>query len=254
MSGEWFFTKTARPQAPVRLYCLPHAGGGSAVYGAWAAALGDAVEVRAVMLPGRERRLAEPPSVDPDALAAAVMRDADRPFALFGHSMGARLGFEVVRRLRGAGGPLPCRLFVSGAPAPDLPLGGRRYDGLSTLGDRELIAALAAGGGLSEAVLGSRELLDLLLPAMRADVTWLDTYQYREQEALPVPLTAFVGTDDDAAPADSAAGWRRHTAAAFTLHMVPGGHFFVHEQLSTVAAVVRAELAALPALSTGGRP
>ena len=112
MSG-WFLTFRAEPAAPVVLFCLPPAGAGASCYRQWPAALGPEVEVRAVQLPGRENRLAEEPRIDVAGLAAAVAEAADRPYALFGHSMGGRLAYEVIRELRRTGGPLPRVVYVA---------------------------------------------------------------------------------------------------------------------------------------------
>ena len=106
--------------AAVKLFCLPHAGAGASAYARWPAAFGASVQVHAIQLPGRENRIRETPSIDPDALAATLAGSAAGPYALFGHSMGARLAFEVVRRLRAAGAPLPEVLYVSGCRAPDV--------------------------------------------------------------------------------------------------------------------------------------
>jgi surfactin synthase thioesterase subunit len=254
MTEEWLLTRIRRPLAPVRLYCLPHAGGGAGAYVAWPAALGPDIEVSAVVLPGRERRMAEPPGIDPAAVAAAIAEDAGgdgRPFAVFGHSLGARLGFEVVRELRRGGHPLPVRLLVSGCAPPDEPRGTGRYDGLSLLEDAEMLDRIAAGGGIPEEVLAVPELLELLAPVFRSDFEWLDSYVYREEPALPVALTAFAGDRDTAATPDQAAGWRRHTSADFELRVVPGGHFFPHDRLGEVAGLILAALrGAIPAGGT----
>ena len=245
MSEEWFLTRIRRPLAPVRLYCLPHAGGGAAAYAAWPTAFGPDVEVSAVMLPGRERRMAEPPGIEAAAVAAAIAEDAGRdgrPFAVFGHSLGARLGFEVVRELRRGDQPLPARLLVSGCPPPDEPRGTGRYDGLSLLDDAEMLDRIADGGGIPEEVLAVPELLELLAPVFRADFEWLDAYVYREEPPLPVPMTAFAGDRDTAATPDQAAGWRRHTTAGFELRVVSGGHFFPHDRLGEVAGLILAAL------------
>lgn len=245
VSRGWFLTRVPRPEAAIRLYCLPYAGGGAAMYNAWSAALGIDVEVNAVMLPGRGSRTREPAVIDPAAIAAAITEHADRRFALYGHSMGARLCFEIVRELRRCGAALPHRLFVSGCRAPDMTDGNGRYDGLSRLTDAELVRKLALGGGIPEPVLAEPELLELLTPVFRADFTWLDAYRYADEPPLPVPITAFAGQDDtDGAPPDTVAGWSRHTSAGFELHVLPGGHFFVDDLLPQLSALIRAGLGA----------
>jgi surfactin synthase thioesterase subunit len=245
IADQWFVTRVRRPQAPVQLLCLPYAGAGAGAYSAWTQALGIDVEVTALMLPGRERRLDEPPEVDPVAVAAAVAMRADRPYALFGHSMGARLAFEVTRELRRAGERLPVRLFVSGCAPPDEPRDPTDpYVGLSERDDEGLLDGLAAGDGVPPEILAERELLDMLLPAFRADFTWIDRYRYRDEPALAVPVTGFAGDTDRSAPPDRMGGWRRQTTAGFTLHVFPGGHFFLNHRLAELSGLIRADLAA----------
>jgi surfactin synthase thioesterase subunit len=247
VADRWFVTQLRRPRAPVQLLCLPYAGAGAGAYAAWPRTLGVDVEVSALMLPGRERRWAEPPCVDPVAVAAAVATRVDRPYALFGHSMGARLAFEVIRELRRAGGALPVRLFVSGCPAPDEPhTGDDPYDGWSELDDDELVRRLSAAGGVAPEILAEPELLALLLPVLRADFEWIDGYRYRAEPPLPVPVSAFAGDEDHAAPPARLAGWRRQTTGDFTLRVLAGGHFFLVDRRAELAGLIRADLTATP--------
>jgi surfactin synthase thioesterase subunit len=243
LADEWFVTRTPRPSAPVQLWCFPYAGAGAGAYAAWPAVLGIDVEVSALMLPGRERRYREPAVIVPQLIAKVVADRVDRPYALFGHSMGARLAFEVIRELIAAGGPLPCHLFVSGSPSPDEP---RRtdgpYDDLSTVDDDEMVARLVAGGGIPPEILAEPELVALMLPTFRGDFTWLDAYVYRPAPPMPVPVTAFAAADDPAAPPDRVAGWKRLATGSFVQHTVPGGHFFVIDRLDEVAALIRRAL------------
>lgn len=243
---HWFLTRDPRPAATARLYCLPYAGGGASAFAAWGAALGAAVEVCAVALPGRERRIAEPAGIDPAAIAEAVAGHTARdglPFAFYGHSLGARLAFEVARELRRAGEPQPVRLFVGAARPPDAPRGDSWFDGLSEAGDAELVERLRAGGGVPAGVLADPELLDLLLPVFRADFGWLDGYVYRPEPPLDLPVTAFAGTADPAVGPALMAGWSGHGTGQFTLRSVAGGHFFVHDRLSEISSLIRVDLA-----------
>jgi surfactin synthase thioesterase subunit len=169
VSELWFSSRARRPLAALQLFCLPYAGGGASVFAAWPRALGENIEVNAVALPGRERRMAEEPAVDLRAVAEAIAARADRPYALFGHSMGAILAFEGARELRRAGSTLSVRLFVSGCQAPDLPRVDIAYAGLSEADDDELLDRLVAGGGLPAEIMAERELLALLIPVFRAD-------------------------------------------------------------------------------------
>lgn len=243
LADEWFVTRVRRPRAPLQLLCMPYAGAGAGAYVGWPDALGLDVEVSALMLPGRERRMGEEPDVDPVRVADAVSVRVDRPYALFGHSMGGRLAFEVTRELRRRGEAMPVRLFVGGCAAPDEPRDrGGRYDGLSELADDELIGRLAEGGGVPPEVMASPELLELLLPVFRADLSWIDGYNFQDEPALPVPITGFAGDLDKAAPPARMGGWCRLTTAGFTLRVIAGGHFFLHDRLAQMASLIRADL------------
>jgi len=244
MSETWFITQTTRPQAPVQLFCLPHAGAGASAYALWPREFGADVEVHAYIPPGRERRFAEEAEVDPAAVAAAVAERTDRPFALFGHSLGARLAFEVVRELRRNGRLLPLRLFVSGCTPPDDGRTDDVYDGLSALDDEAMLERLVATGNIPEEVLDEPGLVEMLLPSFRADFTWLDTYVYHDEPPLPIPVSAFAGDADESAPPQRMAGWRRHTTSDFALHAFSGAHFFLVDRLAEVVARMGADLAA----------
>jgi medium-chain acyl-[acyl-carrier-protein] hydrolase len=237
-----------RPAARLRLVCLPWAGGGASGYRDWPAHLPDDVEVVAVQLPGRESRLVEPPVSSMELLvarlAAGLVGQLDRPFALFGHSMGALIAFELAGRLRSMGRE-PERLLVSGARAPHLP--SRRTRDRHTLPDREFVSTVRELGGMPPEVLGSPDLLDLVLPALRADFALVETYTHRAGPVLHCPISAFGGVDDDdVAPGDLRA-WSRHTTGPSRSHLLPGGHFFVNSSRGALLRIVATEV------DSGGR-
>ncbi|MFJ8578240.1 thioesterase II family protein [Micromonospora sp. NPDC093277] len=240
---NWFVSAGNRPPAPVRLFCLPYAGGGASVFRRWQEGLGPDVEVLPVQLPGRENRIAEDPHFDIADVAAAIASRADRPYAIYGHSMGGRVAFEVVRELRRTGAPLPLRLYVGAARAPHV-TAASFFDGLSRVDDAELLRRLADGGGLPVEVLDHPDLVELLLPQLRADFGRVDGYRYLPGEPLPVPIVAFSGVRDRAAAGEHSAAWAEHTAAGFTLHEIDGGHFFLLDQLAELLAAIRADLTA----------
>ncbi|NRQ32611.1 lantibiotic dehydratase [Nonomuraea sp. NN258] len=238
---NWFSTPHRRPGARVRLLCLPYAGAGAAAFRGWSAAAGPDVEVLAAVLPGRESRIMESAAFELGELADAVAALADRPYAIYGHSMGGRVGFELVRELRRRGAPLPVGLYLGGCRPPGQadPLAG-----LSAVSDDTLLARLSELGGMPEELLAEPELLALVLPALRADFGWLDAYRYHPGEPLPVPITAFAGETDAAVPAEAMRHWAAHTSAAFDLHVEPGGHFFLHDSKDRILDAVRADLLA----------
>ncbi|MEH0844042.1 thioesterase domain-containing protein [Micromonospora sp. CPCC 205711] len=252
---NWFVSPGSRPQAPVQLFCLPYAGAGASAFRRWQEGIGADVEVLAVQLPGRENRISEDPAFTVADVATAIADRADRPYAVYGHSMGGRLGFEVARELRRAGRELPRRLYVGGARAPHV-TAASLFDGLSTVDDDELLRRLGDGGGLPAELLAHPELVELLLPLLRADFGRVDGYRYLPGEPLPVPIVAFSGRRDRAVSREQSAAWAEHTAAGFTLREIDGGHFFLHDQLPDLLAAIRADLtnAAAAGPATAGGP
>ncbi|MFL6126993.1 thioesterase domain-containing protein [Actinophytocola sp.] len=243
---NWFVVSRPRPRAAVRLFCLPYAGGGASVYRGWPDAFGADVELLAVQPPGRENRRGEDPRLDVTDLAEAIAAEADRPYALYGHSLGGRYAFEVVRHLHRTGRPLPLRLYVGGCRAPHIRASGP-FDGLSRVDDEELLARVARGGGLAEEILAEPELVELLLPVLRADFRALDEYEFVAGDPLPVPVVAFAGRRDEAVPVADVRAWDRHAGAGLTVVEVDGGHFFLTDPESGVTERLDADLrAALP--------
>lgn len=247
---NWFVVSRPRPDAAVRLFCLPYAGAGASAYHRWPGAFGPEVEMHAVQLPGRENRILEDPEFDLTELADAIAAEADRPYALYGHSLGGRYAFEVVRHLRRTGRPLPVKLYVGGCRAPHIHADGF-FDGLSTLDDDELLEKVAEGGGLSEEVLAEPELVELLLPVLRADFTKLDEYVFVAGEPLPMPVVAYAGRADTAVSLADVQAWERHAGAGFTVQEVDGDHFFLHDEASRITELIEKDLlSSLPGRSS----
>lgn len=227
----WLVRVRPRPEAALRLFCFPHAGGAASSYFHWPAALAG-VDVAAVQPPGREGRLAEPPIADMpvllDRLVAAIEPRLDRPFLFFGHSMGALVALEAARELRRRGLPAPARLYVSGRRSPTVPSDEAP---LHALPDDELVAELNHRfGGLPAAILAEPELMALFLPVIRADLTVLERHAFRPEAPLDVPITALGGDDDRRAGIEGLEAWRALTSAGFAMRRFPGGHFYLHEQ------------------------
>ncbi|MET7751667.1 thioesterase domain-containing protein [Micromonospora sp. NPDC005367] len=249
---NWFVSAGGRGVAPVQLFCLPYAGAGASAFRRWQAGLGAGVEVLPVQLPGRENRITEDPRFQVVDVARAIAERVTGPYAVYGHSMGGRLGFEVVRELSREGRPLPIRLYVGGARAPHV-TAPSLFDGLSTVDDDELLRRLGQGGGLPAEVLEHPELVELLLPLLRADFGRVDSYRYQPGDPLPVPIVAYNGRHDRAVTREHSEAWSRHSAVGFTLHEIAGGHFFLHDALDELLAAIRADLDAAVAQSATGR-
>lgn len=233
----WMRRFDPAPEAPV-LLCLPHAGGAASAYFPLSAALAPQVEVLAVQYPGRQDRRHERPldSIDAlrDGVVAALAPWRDRPLALFGHSMGGVLAYEVARVLSADGGTPPLHLFVSGRGAP----GQKVERALDELDDREMVAALGELGGTDARLLEDEDVLRMVAPAIRGDYRAVRTHRHTPGPPLPCPVTALVGDSDAMAPPETVASWRAHTSADFRLEVFPGGHFYLSEQLQKVRQVV----------------
>lgn len=245
MLDSWLFAHSPRPAARQRLLCLPFAGGGASAYRDWQRELPLAIELCAVQLPGRETRIADPPIPRVHELVPhlvdLVARLADRPYAIFGHSMGALITFELARAIRRRGLRMPTHLFVSAHVAPDR----RRNQRIRhSLPDDELKAELRALGGTPEMVLENQELWQLLWPAIRADFALCETYAYAPEPPLSCPIVALGGLSDDTVPEPDLEAWSEHTTARFQRRMFPGRHFYLFEHRAQVARLVAAELLA----------
>lgn len=236
----------------MRLYCFHHAGGGASAYRAWPELVGCGVEIAAVRLPGRENRFAEPRfrriADVVAALHGPLSASLDRPFAFFGHSLGALVAFETARVIDLAGGPGPAHLFAAASPAPGQ---GGRGDPLHTLPDHALIGRLHEYGGLPPPVLAQHALLGVLLPTIRDDLEMGHAYHATARGRLRCPITVLGGVDDPTVSLDDLARWQAVTEGPFQIRLVPGGHFFVTEAAAPATASVTKTLLALntPALS-----
>ncbi|MEU6126216.1 alpha/beta fold hydrolase [Streptomyces sp. NPDC047123] len=243
-TGVWLRRYHDAASAPVRLVCFPFAGGSASYYFGLSGLLAPGVEVVSVQYPGRQDRHTERGLESVAGLADGVVAElpADgKPFALFGHSLGAIVAFEVARRLRGPDGPgLPVHLFVSGGLARAYRPAGRTGE----LADADILAHLRAMGGTDERFFTSPELQDLILPALRADYRAVASYDAPGPERLDCPITALIGDRDDRTSPEQAATWQERTSGAFDLRVLPGGHFYLDACQQQVAGVVAAALAA----------
>ncbi|MCA2218370.1 thioesterase domain-containing protein [Jidongwangia harbinensis] len=236
-----------QPAAPrVRMFCFSYAGGGASVYRSWPESLPGWVDVCAVQLPGRESRLSEPPYGDMDALvgplADALDASLDLPYVTFGHSLGALVSFELARHLRRTGRPLPRHMFVSGRRAPQLV---DRDWPIHRLPTPELLAAIQHLNGTPPEVFAHPELVELAVPLLRADFAISETYRYRPEPPLSVPMTAFGGWADGGVTHDDLNDWAVQVDGPFRQRMLPGDHFFLRPQAAQVHAEVLADLTGL---------
>jgi medium-chain acyl-[acyl-carrier-protein] hydrolase len=227
----------------VRLFCFPYAGAFASIYLGWSRRLAGCASVIPVNLPGRGARLREPAERNMYKLAAQAVDELrpalQGPFALFGHSMGAVLAFEIARTLRAASLPLPAFLFVSGAKAPP---DWTEREITHTLPEADFIVHVRELNGTPPEIFEHPELLDIILPVLRADFATCETYRYRPSPPLECPIVALGGSNDDRVPPGALNAWGHQTASSFRAHVVTGGHFFVHQAEDAVLDIVSSAL------------
>lgn len=233
--NRWITCPFPQPEAVLRIFCLPFAGGGASIYRGWGKLLGPAVEVCPIQLPGRENRFSEPAFKEAQALAQALASQlqlySDKPFVIYGHSMGALVAFELTRVLKANGMTMPQSLILGAHRAAHLP---RTRETLYNLDDKTFIERLQRFGGFPQEVLDSADLLQFLMPTLKADFTLCDTYSYSDQQPLDCPIHIFSGSADPEAPPTVMEAWRQHTSADAHLHIFEAGHFFIRSDLEQV--------------------
>lgn len=241
--NRWITCPSPNPLARMRLFCLPFAGGGASIFRTWDKGLPASVEVCPIQLPGRENRLGESPCTDIAdltlRLATEILPLTDKPFALFGHSMGALAAFELSRTLRRIGAPMPVALYLSAHRAAHLPLRRRRLHGLS---DTEFLQAVQSFGGTPQEVFAHKELVDLVLPALRADFTLCDGYEFTPEAPLPCPFVLYAGRQDTEVSPQEVEAWSEHTTEGARLRIFPGGHFFLRSDRDLLLRAITSTL------------
>lgn len=227
--NAWFPGADPAATGAVRLFCLPHAGGGAGAFHGWREALGSGIAVCPVRFPGRESRAGETPAETMAELVAglaqAIEPYLDQPFAIFGHSTGAVIGFELCRTLRSCGRPRPVCLMASGARAPQYRL---NHVPPPEPSEEELVAQLRRLEGVPAEVLNNPELFALILPALRADTRLYRRYVYTEGPPLECPIRAYGGTSDPDVHRAQLDAWARQTTSSFAVRIYEGGHFYLN--------------------------
>ncbi|MET9499914.1 alpha/beta fold hydrolase [Streptomyces sp. NPDC006552] len=225
-------------QTRIRLVCLPHAGGSASFYFPLSRALTPAVDVLAVQYPGRQDRRGEP-NIDSipglaDQIFEAIRHLDDQPLALFGHSMGAVLAYEIALRMQDAGLPGPVRLFASGRRAPS----HDREERLHLATDTELLAEVRRLGGSPAALLADPDVREMIMPAIRSDYHAVEKYRWAPGRKLSCPVTVLTGDSDPRVSVEEAAAWEEHTTGLTELQVFPGGHFFLADQSTRVTGLL----------------
>lgn len=228
----------------MRIFCFPHAGGGTSQYHRWQAELSARFEVIPVKLPGREERIAEsaysslPELLIP--LTAEMESVLDVPMTFFGQSMGALIAFELAHSLRRQFGIGPVDVIVAACRAPQIPC---PQPLIHHLPDQQFVTQLENRfGAIDQSLAQDAEFMELLLPTLRADMTLVETYKYCDEGPLDCPILALGGTQDPMIPIADVAAWREQTSQSFSQRTVAGDHFFVNKSRQTVLRIIRRRL------------
>lgn len=240
--NPWLVWPQAKVSARFKLICIPYAGGSAYIFNSWPKHLPDWLQVCAIQLPGRGRRIQEPALTRLSAivpqLTEALLPHLGQHFAFFGHSMGAMISFEVIRELKRKHKVGAMHLFVSGCYAPHIP----DPNPLHSLPDQEFIDELKRLQGATPAELDNSELMQLMLPTLRADCLVTETYTYQQDLPLECPITVFGGTEDTIAKEEDLTQWQRHTNGRFACHIFPGKHFFFESAETSILKIVSREI------------
>lgn len=242
-ADAWIRRYEPVPDCGTRLLCFPYAGGSASYFFPLSKAMAPAVEVHAVQYPGRQDRYREPCIEDISTLADAVVESLrhllDKPLALFGHSMGATLAYEVALRLEERFEVSPVMLFASGRRAPSR----YREESVHLRDDAGVIREIRLLDGTNGAVLQDEDLLRLALPAIRADYRAIETYRCAPGQRLSCPVSVLTGDADPRTTLDEARDWAEHTTGEFDMQVYPGGHFFLNDHIPAVIKAIKDRLA-----------
>jgi medium-chain acyl-[acyl-carrier-protein] hydrolase len=238
-SGSWLRRLSPRDDAGMRIICFPHGGAGASSFNGWFRHLPNEIELVRVQLPGREDNNERPAFTRMEDLIPELFNQVhpllDRPLAIYGHSMGALVAFELTRALRRNNCPLPVALLVSGRRAPHKPL---RRVLLHVLPEADLVAHLRKMGGTSADLLVRPKWLERYLPTMRADLQLSDIYHYRDEPLLTCPIHAFLGEEDNEMHREDWEAWSEQAGGEFSRTLLPGGHVFSQSTQAILVSLI----------------
>jgi medium-chain acyl-[acyl-carrier-protein] hydrolase len=244
--NSWITHSRRNPNAKLRLFCFPYAGGGASTFSSWSTSLTSNVEVCPIELPGHGYRLSERlfNRLEPliTELACALLPYLDKPFAFFGHSMGGLISFELARLLRQDYNLSSTHLFISGRHAPQIP---ESKPPIHHLDEPKFINELGRLNGTPKAVIENTELMELFLPVLRADFAAIETYVYTSKPRLNCPITVLGGLQDFEVSCEDLEAWRDQTNANFSMQMFQGDHFFINSNQFTLLQFLNRELSAI---------
>jgi medium-chain acyl-[acyl-carrier-protein] hydrolase len=245
----WMVGGRTSASAICRLFCLPHSGSGAFQFASWKNLLPEFLDICPIQLPGRENRFREPPftrvQTIVENLAPELSLYMDRPYILYGYSLGALIAFELARELRKRKIRAPLALYALALRAPHLP---QHYAPMRQLPDDLFLAEVARRyGGLPAIIQQDVELMKLVIPVLRADITALETYVYEEQDPLDCSIYASGGNLDSTVKEKDLEAWRLHTSSGFELKMFDGDHFFIRNNRESIFRSILAQIPILAA-------
>ena len=240
----WFVCPKPNPNTEIRIFLFPFAGGGPSLFGKWFVKSPCNIVAWAAHYPGRGSRYTEPAvkqlAVLVENLFHAIQPHLDKPFAFFGHSMGGLVAFELIRQLRQNDLPQPIILFVSACGAPHLP---DPHPPIHALTDAKFLKGVEELNGIPSEVLNIPDLMELFLPALRADFEAFEAYYYvPEDHPFNFPIIAFGGVDDPRVSRERLEGWASYTNSRFISRYFSGGHFFIDTSKEAIISSIIAEI------------
>lgn len=245
--ASWLVSLTPSGVGDVSVFCFPYAGAGASVYRSWAKLLPSHLNAFAIQAPGRETRFLEPfvSSITELAnqAAQAILRETEKPIVLFGHSLGAACAYETARALERSG-HTPELLIVSGRQCPGTP---SKRAPIGHLSDKQFIDHVRMYKGTPSAVLENKELMELLLPLLRADFSLSEQYRPLAEPLLSCPILGLGSTDDEWLDHDTLQAWENLTRSDFETHWFEGDHFYLNQQTEALLNVINEKISALSA-------
>ncbi|WP_196137568.1 thioesterase II family protein [Aliikangiella sp. G2MR2-5] len=243
ITSKWFLTPQRILDPQLRVFCFPYAGGSASTYIPWAKKLPYNVELVAVQPPGRSSRILEEPYTDMNELITSLFPEfvnlTDKPYILFGHSLGSRVAFELAKKCLQEKVNLPLHFFASGSRAPFIPC---REEPIYNLPDNEFVDRLRTLNGTPAEVLQNKELMELCIPLLRSDFKIADTYLANTETVIPLSASVLSGTNDIEITSEDLNAWKKVFSKIDELKYIEGDHFFIESNRDSVIDFVNSTI------------